>query len=67
MSVRLTDEQLHRYIQQPLGCGHKEAIQIILALRARVAQLEATLHGLRSNVDYHGHKKIDAALKDTPQ
>ena len=28
--------------------------------RARVAKLEAALNDLRPNVDYHGHKKLDA-------
>ena len=38
----------------------------IKVLEARVTKLEAALNDLRPNVDYHGHKKLDAALKDVP-
>ena len=42
-------------------CGQPIYDSEVLALRARVAQLEAALNDLRPNVDYHGHKKLDAA------
>ena len=51
-----------------LDCCGKEVTALIADwrnLRARVAKLEAALNDLRSNVDYHGHKKLDAALSET--
>ena len=39
-------------------CGQPIYDSEVVALRARVAQLEAALNDLRPNVDYHGHKKL---------
>ena len=62
MSERLTDEEQRIEDLQVMVHGLSESND---ALRARVAKLEAALKDLRSNVDYHGHKKLDAALSET--
>ena len=62
MSEPLTKEQIEAR-GLVLGEMVKQEVEIT-TLRARVAKLEAALNNLRPNVDYHGHKKLDAVLKD---
>ena len=52
-AVALRERQFKEYVERAADDEQQ--------LRARVAQLEAVLNDLRPNVDYHGHKKLDAA------
>ena len=50
---------------QGLLVEHERLTLELIATRARVAKLEKALNDLRPNVDYDGHKKLDAALSET--
>ena len=60
-----TERQVAEDILAAFATIRAEAKRDGARARARVAKLEAALNDLRPNVDYHGHKKIDAALSET--
>ena len=70
-SERLTDEQLRNMSAWLPHHSEQRMASELLALRARVAQLEAALQSIKSYAEAHDDEwipfTVDEALKDAPQ